>query len=39
MMDRRQLLVLLAAGALAVPGPSFAQSQQRKVPKIGFLIS
>jgi putative tryptophan/tyrosine transport system substrate-binding protein len=39
MMDRRQLLVLLAAGALAVPRPSFAQSRQRKVPKIGFLIS
>jgi len=39
MMDRRQLLVLFAAGALAVPSPSLAQSQQRKVPKIGFLIS
>jgi putative ABC transport system substrate-binding protein len=38
-MDRRQLLVLLGAGALAVPRPSFAQSQQRTVPKIGFLIS
>ena len=39
MMDRRQLLVLLSAGALVVPGPSFAQSQQQKIPKIGFLIS
>ena len=39
MMDRRQLLVLLGASALAMPRPSFAQSRQRMVPKIGFLIS
>ena len=38
-MDRRQLLVLLGAATLAVHRPLFAQSQQRAVPKIGFLIS
>jgi putative ABC transport system substrate-binding protein len=39
MIDRRQLFVLLGAVALAVPRLLFAQSQQRTVPKIGFLIS
>jgi putative ABC transport system substrate-binding protein len=39
MTDRRQLLVSLGAGALAMPRLLFAQSQRRAVPKIGFLIS
>jgi putative ABC transport system substrate-binding protein len=39
MTDRRQLLALFGAGVLAAPRLLSAQSQQRMVPKIGFLIS
>ena len=37
-MDRRQLLVVLGAGALAAPLACFAQ-QQGKVWRVGFLIA
>jgi putative ABC transport system substrate-binding protein len=39
MKHRRKLLVMFVAGALAGSLASFAQPQQQKVPRIGFLIS
>ncbi|MGH6628382.1 MAG: ABC transporter substrate-binding protein, partial [Burkholderiales bacterium] len=37
MTTRRELLIVLGAGALAAPLASFAQQQRAKIPRIGLL--
>ena len=39
MNPRRKLLVAFITGAIAGSLPSFVQSQQQKIPRLGFLIS